>query len=30
VDDAEMANYAEFHALKLALRGDNNDNAAAS
>ncbi len=27
VDDAEMANYAEFHALKLALRGDNNDNA---
>ena len=26
-EDAEMANYAEFHALKLALRGDNNDNA---
>ena len=25
--DAETANYAEFHALKLALRGDNNDNA---
>ena len=25
-DDAEMANYAEFHALKLLLRGDNNDN----
>ena len=24
--DAEMANYAEFHALKLALRGDNADN----
>ena len=26
-EDVEMANYAEFHALKLALRGDNNDNA---
>ena len=25
-EDAEMANYAEFHALKLALRGDNADN----
>ena len=25
-EDAEMANYAEFHALKLLLRGDNNDN----
>ena len=25
--DAETANYAEFHALKLSLRGDNNDNA---
>ena len=27
VDDAEMANYAEFHAMKVALRGDNNDDA---
>ena len=26
-EDAETANYAEFHALKLSLRGDNNDNA---
>ncbi len=25
-DDAELANYAEFHAMKMALRGDNNDN----
>ena len=25
-DDSEMANYADFHALKLLLRGDNNDN----
>ena len=25
-DDAELANYAEFHAMKVALRGDNNDN----
>ena len=26
MDDAELANYAEFHAMKVALRGDNNDN----
>ncbi len=26
MDDAELANYAEFHAMKMALRGDNNDN----
>ena len=26
-ENAETANYAEFHALKLSLRGDNNDNA---
>ena len=26
VDDAEMANYAEFHAMKLALVNDNADN----
>ena len=25
-EDAETANYADFHALKLALRGDYNDN----
>ena len=26
--NAEMENYAEFHAMKVAVRGDNNDNAA--